>query len=254
MTRAAQLSAAIQHPKRGRVAIMPYLTCGFPDRATFSATVMALGEVADAIEIGVPFSDPVADGPVIQRASRIALEGGVTLRWILETLRDLPERPAAPLVLMSYLNPLHALGWAEAIELAEAAGISGFILPDLPHGEEEELRQAIRARGMATVQLVTPITPVERLTKVCAAASGFVYAVTFTGITGAQDLPADVSVYLDRVRALSPVPVCAGFGIRTAAHVAALAGHADGAVVGSALIDAMGRGEDAAAFVSALLD
>lgn len=252
MRRDEALSAAIRHPKRGSVALMPYLTSGYPDRASFGDTVLALGEVADAIEIGVPFSDPVADGPVIQRSSRAALEAGVTLRWILETLRDLPRRPSAPLVLMSYLNPLHALGWDETLDLAEAAGISGFILPDLPMGEEEAFRAAIRARGMATIQLVTPVTPPERLQRLCEAATGFVYAVTFTGITGAQDLPADVSVYLDRVRALSPVPVCAGFGIRTAAHVAALAGHADGAVVGSALIEAMGRGEDAAAFVTAL--
>lgn len=253
-TRAAALSAAIRSPKHpGRPAIMPYVTSGYPSREGFAELLMSLGEVADAIEVGVPFSDPMADGPTIQRSSHAALADGVTLEWILSTVRDLPERPGAQLVLMSYLNPLLQRGLDTVVDEAHDAGFSGFIIPDLPWEEGEDFRAHAARRGLASIQLVTPVTPDERLRALTAGDDGFVYAVTVTGITGAAMKPDEVASYLDRVRSLTAKPVCAGFGIRSPEHVAALHGHADGAVVGTALIEALGRGEDGAAFVAGLV-
>ena len=252
-TRAHALAEAIRHPKHaGRPAVMPYITSGFPSMDGFGDLVTRVSQVADALEIGVPFSDPMADGPVIQRSSHAALASGVRLAWILDTLRALPERPAAPMVLMSYLNPLMAYGLDRVVEDAYTAGISGFIVPDFPWEESGAFRETVAAKGMASIQLVTPVTPDDRLKALGAGEGGFVYAVTVTGITGSAMEPAEVAAYLDRVRTLTSKPVCAGFGIRTAEHVAALAGHADGAIVGTAFIEALERGEDGPAFVAAL--
>ncbi len=255
MTPAEALAAAIRAPKHpDRPAVMPYVTSGFPTREGFGDLLLGLAEIADAIEVGVPFSDPMADGPVIQASSRVALDAGVTLRWIVETVATLPRRPAAPLVLMSYLNPLLAYGLERLVDDAAAAGFSGFIVPDLPYDEADALRTLAEAAGLALVPLVTPVTPPERLARLTAGPGGFVYAVTITGTTGAAMDPEAVSAYLDRVRAVSHKPVVAGFGIRSAAHVRALSGHADGAIVGSALIAAQQAGEDAVAFVRALVE
>jgi tryptophan synthase alpha chain len=251
MTPAERLEAAIRHPRRpGRPAVMPYLVSGFPSHDAWSSALARVSQIADAIEVGVPFSDPMADGPVIQRASRVALDGGVTLRKILRSVRDLA--PGCPLVLMSYTNPLMQLGFERAVDEAAEAGFSGFIVPDLPWEEGDALRTLLEARGMCAVQLVTPMTPDDRVATL-GAGVGFTYAVTINGITGAEiDLGARTG-YLDRVRRLSARPVCAGFGIRSAADIDALTGHADGAIVGSALVDAMARGEDAEVFVRRLL-
>jgi tryptophan synthase alpha chain len=254
LTPAQRLTAAIRSPKHpGRPAVMPYVTSGFPTRDGFGELLLGIGELADAIEVGVPFSDPMADGPVIQRSSRVALDGGVTLEWILQTIEALPRPPAAPLVLMSYLNPLLAYGLERVVEDAARIGFSGFIVPDLPWEESAELRGWTAARGLALIQLVTPVTPLERLRLLTAGEDGFVYAVTITGITGAEMRPAEVAAYLDRVRSVSHKPVCAGFGIRTAAHVRALTGHADGAIVGSAFVQALEQGVDPVAFVKELV-
>jgi len=237
----------------GRPAIVAFMTAGFPDRAGFIATLNRIGEAADVIEIGVPFSDPMADGMTIQRASQVALRDGVTLKWILDELTGAPTRPAAPLLLMSYLNPLLRFG-AQALALAaNRAGVSGFIVPDLPYEESADLAAALSAHGMALVQMVTPVTPAERLERLCANAQGFVYAVTMTGTTGKQaDVPQDVLAYLDRVKRASSAPVCAGFGIRSREQVTRLASHVDGVVVGSALVEALERRDDPAAFLRAL--
>jgi tryptophan synthase alpha chain len=253
MTPAARLREAILHPKTpGRPAVMPYLVSGWPDRAAWAETLLAVSEVADAIEVGVPFSDPMADGPVIQKASREALQSGVTLRWILDTLAALPRAPGCPLVLMSYYNPLRALGDAEVVRRAAAAHVAGFIVPDLPWEEGAALRGLLTDAGLAAVQLVTPVTPPDRLGALTAARDGFVYAVTITGITGGALDPATVRDYLDRVRTTSAAPVCAGFGIRTPADVASLTGHADGAIVGTAMIELQRAGGDPVAFVRRL--
>ena len=237
----------------GRPALIGFLTAGFPDRASFARRLAEVAEAADVVEIGVPFSDPMADGLTIQRSSRVALEQGVNLAWILETLKAQTPRPRAPLVLMSYLNPLLAHGLNRLPGDARAAGVAGFIVPDLPWEECAELRAALSREGLALVQLVTPLTPSERLAMLAGQSQGFVYAVTATGTTGREvAIPDDMLAYLDRVRAVSELPVCAGFGIRHAAQVERLAGHADGVIVGSALVDVIGQGGDAAAFLGGL--
>ncbi len=237
----------------GRPALVGFLTAGFPRKQDFPGQLAAIAAATDVVEIGVPFSDPMADGMTIQRSSRKALEQGVSLRWILETLTRLDSRPPAPLLLMSYLNPLLAYGLERLPVAAREAGVGGFIVPDLPFEESDELRAALDAEGLALVQMVTPVTPPSRLAVLCGASGGFVYAVTMTGTTGKSvAVPDDVLAYMDRVRAISPVPVCAGFGIRSAEQVTRMAGHVDGVVVGSALVEVLERGEDPAVFLRAL--
>lgn len=237
----------------GRPALVGFLTAGFPSRERFRADLATVAQTADVVEIGVPFTDPMADGMTIQRASRGALAQGVTLPWILDELRAMQPRPAAPLLLMSYLNPLLAYGLDRLPRAAREAGVSGVIVPDLPYEECAELRDALGAEDVGLVQMVTPVTPDARLRMLCEAARGFVYAVTMTGTTGKNvAVPDDVLGYLARVRAVSPLPVCAGFGIRSREQVARLRGHVDGVVVGSALVEVLERGEDPQAFLAGL--
>lgn len=240
-----QISAAIVAAKaRGEPALVAYLTAGFPSRDSFTEHVQAIAEAADVVEIGVPFTDPMADGVTIQRASHAALAQGVSLRWILAQLEAMP-RGGAPRLLMSYLNPLLALGAQGLAAAAARAGITGFIVPDLPFDESAQLRAALEAQGLALVQMVTPVTRPQRLTQICASSQGFVYAVTMTGTTGKNvAVPPEVTRYLDDVRALSPVPVCAGFGIRGREQLDLLRAHVDGVVIGSALVEVLERGED----------
>ena len=237
----------------GRPAVVGFMTAGFPDRTTFARDLRAVASAADVVEIGVPFSDPMADGATIQRASFASLQGGFTLTWLLAELTRLQPRPTAPLLLMSYLNPMLAYGLGRLPEAAARAGVSGLIIPDLPYEESAEMRAALDRVGIALVQMVTPVTPPARLERLCRAAQGFVYAVTMTGTTGqAVAVPDEVLAYMDRVRAVSPVPVCAGFGIRSAAQVERMRGHVDGVVVGSALVEVLERGEDPVAFLRSL--
>jgi tryptophan synthase alpha chain len=233
-------------------AFVAFLTAGYPSAAKFREHLAAVASAADVVEIGVPFTDPMADGVTIQRSSREALRQGVSLRWILGELAAM-QRPAAPLLLMSYLNPLLQFGYARLAQQALQAGVCGFIVPDLPFDEGEELRAALAPAGLALVQMVTPVTTDARLAQVCAASQGFVYAVTMTGTTGRNvAVPDTVVEYLERVRRASPVPVCAGFGIRSAEQVARLRGHVDGVVIGSALVEVLERGEDPGAWLRAL--
>ncbi|NJD32099.1 MAG: tryptophan synthase subunit alpha [Gammaproteobacteria bacterium] len=248
------ISAAIRATAaQGRPAVVGFMTAGFPDRASFRRNLAAIGAEADVVEIGVPFSDPMADGMTIQRASHVALQGGFTLPWLLDELVLMQPRPKAPLLLMSYLNPLLAFGLDRLPEAAAAAGVSGFIIPDLPYEESADVRAALDRAGLALVQMVTPVTPPERIRMLCEASRGFVYAVTMTGTTGKSvAVPDDVLAYMDRVRAVSPIPVCAGFGIRGPEQVARMKGHVDGVVVGSALVEVLERGGDPAAFLRGL--
>jgi tryptophan synthase alpha chain len=234
-------------------AIVAYLTAGFPRRETFIATLRAVAEAADVVEIGVPFSDPMADGLTIQRSSRVALEQGVTLEWLLAELEGSCGLFKPPLLLMSYLNPLLAFGIDALPAAASRAGISGFIVPDLPLEESDELREALSREGIALVQFVAPTTPPARASRLCAASEGFVYALTMNGITGKDaTLPESTLAYLSRLKADAKVPVCAGFGIRNGGQVARLAPHVDGVIVGSALVEVLERGEDAGAFIRGL--
>lgn len=217
--------------------------------------------VADLLEIGVPFSDPMADGLTIQRSSRMALEQGVTLPWLLETLAGGgagdgsrgAERRDAPIILMSYLNPLLAHGLDRLASEAAACGVAGIIVPDLPLEESAPLRTVLDAEGVALVQLVTPATPPDRLRTICRESRGFVYAVTMRGTTGARVDAASAADYLIRVRAASTLPVLAGFGVRSPADVAALAPFADGVIVGSAIVETQEAGRDPAGFVRELV-
>ncbi len=248
------ISAAIQSAAlQGRPALVGFLTAGFPSRRDFKKNLSAVAEACDVVEIGVPFSDPMADGTTVQRASFAALADGVTLPWILEELKGLPQRGPAPLLLMSYLNPLLSFGIDALPRAAAAAGVSGFIVPDLPFEESHELQEALDREGLALIQMVTPVTPEARLEMLCRGAKGFVYAVTMTGTTGKTvEVPEDVLEYMDRVKRYSSAPVCAGFGIRSKAQVDRLAKHVDGVVVGSALVETLERGGDVRAFLSSL--
>ncbi|MBS0380050.1 MAG: tryptophan synthase subunit alpha [Proteobacteria bacterium] len=235
----------------GGPALVAYLTAGYPRREKFRDHVRALAESAEVVEVGVPFTDPMADGVTIQRASVAALAQGVSLHWILEELAALGPLPA-PVLLMSYLNPLLAFGPQLAARAAQS-NVAGFIVPDLPLDESGDLRAALTREGLALVQMVTPVTRAERLKQLCAGSEGFVYAVTMTGTTGKNvAVPDDVVHYLDAVRELAPVPVCAGFGIRSREQVERLRGHVDGVVVGSALVEVLERGEDPRAWLKAL--
>jgi tryptophan synthase alpha chain len=248
-----RISAALRAPAdRGQLALVAYLTAGFPSRDRFTDDLLAIAAAADVVEIGVPFSDPMADGVTIQRASEQALRAGVSLRWIIEQLGALP-RQRTPLLLMSYFNPLLSYGLSRLVADAQRVGVCGFIVPDLPFDEGAEFAQPCQQHGLALVQMVTPVTTAQRLETVAAASQGFVYAVTMTGTTGhSVSAAADLGAYLERVRRSASVPICAGFGIRTREQVEALRGHADGVVVGSALVEVLERGESAPQFLRSL--
>lgn len=254
MAAGSVITEAIRNAKAsGRPALVGWVTAGFPNRETFVQQLTAVANVSDVVEIGVPFTDPMADGPTIQRASRAALAQGVSLKWILAELAAPRPQLRAPLLLMSYLNPLLAYGLDRLPEDAARAGVSGFIVPDLPFEECADVRAALAARGLALVQLVTPVTPIERMQMLCAASSGFVYAVTMTGTTGKNFAVLDDALeYFARVQRISPLPVCAGFGIRSREQIERLAPHVDGVVVASALVEVLERGEDPAAFLRGL--
>src|SRR6202012_1324794 len=180
-----RISVAIQAAvAKGRPALVGYLTAGFPSRRDFLKNLSDVASVCDVVEIGVPFTDPMADGTTVQRASFAALADGTTLPWILSELKSIAPRHAAPILLMSYLNPLLSLGLERLPREAAAAGVAGFIVPDLPFEESDDLGRALDLEGLALVQMVTPVTPPERLAMLCRGAQGFVYAVTMTGTTG----------------------------------------------------------------------
>jgi tryptophan synthase alpha chain len=237
----------------GHPALVAFITAGYPEPREFLQVLRAVSSAADAIEIGVPFSDPMADGVTIQRSSQHAIEHGVSLSWILDELARRDFELESPVLLMSYLNPLLAFGYAELAQRAADVGVSGFIVPDLPFEESAPLAAALEPHGLALVQLVTPATPAERLRRLCAASQGFVYAVTRTGITGGEStLPPETAEYLAAVKAASQLPVCAGFGVRRADQVTLIGRYADGVIVGSALVEVLERRADPAAFLRSL--
>ena len=232
-----------------RPALVCYLMGGDPTLAASEALLLALDEAgADVIELGIPFSDPIADGPVLQAAATRALAAGTTLSTLLELAARVKGRVRAPLVAMGYCNPFLALGWEKFAAEASAAGLCGAIVPDVPWEESEPLRTALGNAGLAWIPLCAPTTGDERLRKLAEAARGFLYYVSVTGVTGARAaLPEDLSAKLASLRALSAAPVAVGFGISTPAQAAALRGQVDGIVVGSAIVTAHHQGGVAAA-------
>ena len=233
-------------------ALLPFFTAGHPGKDEFHSVLEQLAEAGDVVEIGVPFSDPMADGVTIQRASEAALANGATLDWILNQLEAHGD-PGVPLVLMSYANPLLAYGLERLAERCGECNVGGMIVPDLPWEESGGIRALLDRHGIALVQMVTPATPEVRMRTLCEGSGGFVYAVTVTGVTGGErHVSEDMTAYLRKVGEYSPLPVCAGFGVRSAAQVQALSGFADGVIVGSAVVDCLDRGQDAGAFLRAL--
>lgn len=229
-----------------RAALMPYLMGGHPDPDTARAACEAAADAgADLIELGVPFSDPLADGPVIHAAATEALANGVTPSDVLRQCEVVAAR--LPVILMVYANVVLAAGLDEYARAAAGAGAAGLIVPDLPHDEAGELRAACDAEGLALVPLVAPTTTAERLKAIGADARGFVYTVSLTGTTGERaELPPGLTDTVDRVRASTDVPVAVGFGISTAAHASAVADLADGVIVGSRVVRAAAEGGAAA--------
>jgi tryptophan synthase alpha chain len=227
-----------QRKTEGKPAFVAFLTAGDPslDRTVSAALELAAAGV-DVLELGVPFSDPLADGPVIQRSSERALARGVTLARVLETVVRIREKSELPLVLFSYLNPLLQRGVERALGDAARAGVDGVLVTDLPPEEAGEWIPAARAAGIDTIFLASPTSPDERLRRVAEASRGFVYAISRTGVTGErQALSEDARPLVERLRALTDVPVALGFGISTPEQVKQASAVADAVVVGSALV------------------
>ncbi len=225
-----------------RAALMPYLMGGFPDLDTSLAVGDACIDAgADLLELGVPFSDPLADGPVIHAAATRALAAGATLQGVLRVCEALS--PRVPVVLMVYANAIVTRGPDAFADFAAAAGAAGLIVPDLPHDEAADLRAACDARGLALVALAAPNTPADRLAAIGRDARGFVYTVSLTGITGERrELPPELGQTVTRVREATSVPVAVGFGISTGEQASMVADIADGVIVGSRIVRAAGEG------------
>jgi len=248
--------------KEGRAALVTFVMCGDPDLATSLEILKALPKAgADVIEIGMPFTDPMADGPAIQAAGLRALKAGTTLKKTLQVVREFRASEAAtPVVLMGYYNPIFIYGVEKFLTDAKAAGVDGLIVVDLPPEEDEELCIPALKAGVNFIRLATPTTDDKRLPAVLANTSGFVYYVSITGITGSASADdKEVGDAVARIKRHTKLPVCVGFGIRTPEAAQRIAGRCDGAVVGSALIDAMratldADGKASAKTVSAVTD
>lgn len=231
----------------GRAAFIPYVMAGDPDAATALAILKGLPDAgADLIEVGFPFSDPMAEGPPIQRAAQRALAKGMTLRGTLDLIRAFREGDqATPLILMGYLNPLVTWGFEAFARDAADAGVDGMIVVDCPPEEADPLADALEAHGVALIFLTTPTTDDKRLPTVIRRASGFVYYVSVAGVTGVKEADADtVAPHVERVRRASGLPVAVGFGIKTPERASAIAQVADAVVVGSALVDEVAEAVD----------
>ena len=225
---------------KGRTALIPYLTAGYPTADASADALHAAAEVADIIEVGVPFSDPLADGPTIQRSTFEALRQGMTLAGTLELIAQ--AELSRPVVLFSYLNPILRYGVARFLADAEARGIAGLILTDLPAGADQSVESAVQGSGLDLIRLIAPTTRPERLATAVEGAQGFVYLVARLGVTGATAaLSAGLAESLAAVRRATPLPVAVGFGISTPDQARAVGRMADGVVVGSALVDVLGR-------------
>jgi tryptophan synthase alpha chain len=258
MTRIDAKFAALR--AENRKAFVAYVMAGDPDYDTALEVVKGLpGAGVDVIELGLPFTDPMADGPTIQLAGQRALEAGMTLNRTLQMARAFRETDdTTPIVLMGYYNPIYSKGVETFLAEAKEAGIDGLIVVDLPPEEDSELCLPAQAAGLNFIRLATPTTDDKRLPRVLQNTSGFVYYVSITGITGSAEAQAgDVGPEVARIKAATDLPVIVGFGIKTPEHAANIAKVADGAVVGSAIVERIGRGESPAevlAFVKTLAE
>ena len=237
----------------GRGALIPYFMCGYPTAERSVELVLAATSAgADIIELGLPFSDPLADGATIQRAGQVALERGMTLTGCLEIARRVSAQTNVPFLLMGYYNPILSYGIERFCQDAAASGVSGLIIPDLPLEEATPLQQSATQYGLALIFLVPPTAPDERIAAIVEMATrgipGFLYCVALSGVTGSRaSLPSHLREFVDRVRGYAKaynLPIAVGFGLSTRAHIAAVTGYADGAVVGSAIVNVIDRSSE----------
>jgi tryptophan synthase alpha chain len=242
-----------QASKEGRGALMPYFMAGYPSAEQSIKIVIAAAEAgADIIEIGMPFSDPLADGATIQHAGQVALERGMTIGGCMEVARQVAAQSSVPLLLMGYYNPVLAYGLDRFCETARKSGVCGMIIPDLPPEESAPLREAAQRQGLSLTFLVPPTTPDERIAlAVELAASGpgsFIYCVSLSGVTGSRkELPPQLQSFIERVRGYTKdkhIPLAVGFGLSTPEHIAKVTSYAEGAAVGSALVNLIDRYEE----------
>lgn len=245
MTKHKLTNAINNCTKRGEKAFVPYIMAGDGGIKTLKKTILFLQEIGvTAIELGIPFSDPVADGPTIQEAGERALADGVTLRKVIQEIASFKEEVTVPLVIMTYLNPVIQYGIDKFAEDCSVNGVSGLIIPDMPYEESDMLRHALTKFEVALIPLVSLTSPPERIKKITAAGEGFIYAVTVNGTTGVRDgFDEELGIYLKKLKEVSPVPVLAGFGISTPEQVESIGELADGVIVGSAIVTAL-RNED----------
>jgi tryptophan synthase alpha chain len=252
--RLAATFAALRH--RGERALLPYFTAGDPSVAiTRRLVIEAARRGADIVELGVPFSDPLADGPVIQRATQRALHAGVTLPRVLELAHELRGETAVPLVFLTYYNPILAFGLKAFCGTAVESGVDGVMVVDLPPEESGPLRAEAHAAGLDLIHLVAPTSTPDRMRKIARASSGFLYMVSLTGVTGARaELPAELQQNLRALRAITTTPICVGFGIGTPGQAAAVGRVADGVAVGSAIVQLVEKHAGAADLVTKVGD
>jgi tryptophan synthase alpha chain len=222
----------------GKRAFIPYIMAGDPDLASTRERIVCLEQCgADIVELGVPFSDPVADGPTIQRAAERALKAGTTLRRILPLVREVRQTSQIPIILMSYYNPIYHYGETVFVDDAVKAGVDGLIIPDLPPDEASDLIKTCRTAGLNTIFLVAPTSTADRIKRIVRACRGFVYYVSMTGITGSRlALEDSFGTHIGMVKSLSKTPVAVGFGVSSADEARAISGLADGVIVGSAIV------------------
>lgn len=234
---------------QGHPAFMPYFTLGYPDLKTSIEVVLACIDAgADLMELGIPFSDPLADGPTVQHSTQVALQNGTTVESCLRAVSELRRQGAEiPFMLMGYINPIIAYGLAAFVQAASEAGANGFIIPDLPPEEAEEFEELSRGHGLALTYMLSPNSPQDRIETVASRSTGFTYLVSITGTTGARDsLPPQLKEFVQRVRVVAETPLAVGFGISTPAQARIVGEFADGVIVGSALIKAASDGKDPA--------
>lgn len=257
MTGQAHIATAFRQALASRTAaLMPYYTLGYPDRETSLRVVASIAPYSDLLELGVPFSDPLADGPTIQRSTQAALASGTTTAGCLQMVRELRRQGlTTPFLLMGYYNPILAYGEERYVQDAAQAGVDGFIVPDLPPEEAHGLEHLAEEAGLALIHFLAPTSNARRIENVAARARGFLYLVSLTGVTGARsELAQGLAEFVDNVRGKADVPLAVGFGISTPQQAAQVGSFADGVIVGSALIDAVdGADGDKAAAAAAFV-